>query len=166
MNTSGTFHISFDIDGDRELSRKIHGMLGSVTDWTPVWKTIAADWSSTMARKFDTEGAHEAGTDEQGNANPPWAPLSERYAAWKERHFPGAKILQRSGDLRAAATGPATVITPSSLSLTVDSPYALFHQSSRPRKRLPRRPFASLTPKQKSRWVRAFRDRIFEAARD
>jgi len=164
MNTSGTFHMSFDIDGDRELSRKIHGMLGSVTDWTPVWKTIAADWSATMAKRFDSEGAHEAGTDEEGNAIPAWLPLKKGYAAWKEKHFPGTKILQRSGDLRAAATGPATVITPTSLSLTVESPYALFHQSTRPRKRLPRRAFASLTVKQKSRWVKAFRDRIKAAA--
>ncbi len=164
-NASGTFHISFDIDGDRELSRKIHGMLGSVTDWTPVWKTIAADWSATMARKFDTEGGHEAGTDADGNANPSWAPLSERYARWKAKRFPGTKILQRTGSLREAATSPAVVTTPTSLNLTVDSPWALFHQSSEPRTCLPRRPFASLTAKQKSRWVKAFRDRIAAAAR-
>lgn len=28
-----------------------------------------------------------------------WAPLSEQYAAWKEQHFPGQPILQRSGEL-------------------------------------------------------------------
>lgn len=155
-NRTGTFHISFDIDGDRELSRKLHGMLGAVTDWTPVWKTISADWSATMARKFDSEGAHE------GEA---WAPLSVTYAAWKRRHHPGMGILQRTGKLRAAAVDPATTITPTSLRLTVGSPYAIFHQSSRPRTKLPRRPFASLTARQKSRWVKAFRDRIHEAAK-
>jgi len=164
-NASGKFHISFDIDGDRELSRKIHGMLGSVTDWTPVWKTIAADWSATMARKFDTEGGHEAGTDADGNANPPWAPLSDRYARWKAKHFAGTKILQRTGSLREAATSPAVVTTPTSLNLTVNAAWGLYHQSSEPRTWLPRRPFASLTAKQKSRWVKAFRDRIAEAAK-
>lgn len=164
MNRTGTFHISFDIDGDRELSRKLHGMLGAVSDWSPVWKTISTDWSTTMARKFDTEGAHEAGTAADGTPNPAWAPLSAKYAAWKRRQYPGMGILQRTGKLRKAAVDPATTITPTSLRLTVGSPYAIYHQSSRPRTKLPRRAFASLTAKQKSRWVKAFRDRIHDAA--
>ena len=163
--STGTFHISFDIDGDRELSRKLHGMLGAVSDWTPVWQTIQTDWSATMARKFDTEGAHEAGTDADGNPNPAWAPLSAKYAAWKAKHYPGMKILQRTGELRKASVDPETTITPTSLRLTVGSAYALYHQSSEPRSILPRRAFASLTAKQKSRWVKAFRDRIHEAAK-
>lgn len=99
-----TLHFSIDIDGDRELSRKIHGLTRAVSDWSPAFKAMAADWSSTMEQKFSTEGGHEAGTDAEGNPNPPWAPLSARYAAWKARKYPGKGILEATGELREAAT--------------------------------------------------------------
>ena len=158
----GDLHLSLDIDGDRELSRKLHGLLNRVTDLEPVFKAIAADWSLTMARKFASGGAYEAGTDAQGQANPAWAPLSPRYAAWKAAHYPGSTILQRTGALRQAAVNPQVTTSATSLRLVVDNAWALYHQSSRPRTRLPRRPFASLTAKQKSRWVKAFRDHILQ----
>ncbi len=74
----GTIHFSFDIDGDRELSAKLHGLLHALTDWRPAFEAIAADWRATMAAKFETAGQHEAGTDDQGNPLPGWAPLFER----------------------------------------------------------------------------------------
>lgn len=35
-----------------------------------------------------------------------WAPLSVSYAKWKEAHYPGKPILELTGALRAALTGP------------------------------------------------------------
>ncbi len=158
---SGTFHISFDIDGDRELSRKLHGMLGAVSDWSPAFAKVAADWSDTMDRKFAAEGNLETGSEQAG-----WAPLSPKYAAWKAKHYPGKGILQRTGALREAAVNPETTISPKRLRMVVNNPYGIYHQSSRPRSsNLPRRAWASFTAKQKARWVKAFRDQIHEAAK-
>ncbi|NUP99211.1 MAG: phage virion morphogenesis protein [Armatimonadetes bacterium] len=111
------------------MSRKLHGLLHQVSDLRPAFEAMAADWSTTMQRKFESEGAHEAGTDEAGTPNPPWEPLSARYAAWKARHYPGMPILQRTGALRQAAVHPQTDITADSLTLTVDVPYAIYHQA-------------------------------------
>jgi phage gpG-like protein len=33
-----------------------------------------------------------------------WAPLSTAYAKWKAKHFPGKRILERTGELRRAAS--------------------------------------------------------------
>lgn len=151
---TGNLKLSIDIDGDRELSRKLHGYLGRLDDWTGFFQDVVKDWSETMARKFAAEGAIE------GDGK--WADLSARYAAWKQRKFPGAKLLTRTGRLRSAAVNPETSIKPTQLRMTIDVPYAVYHQSSRPRKVLPRRPFASLTSKQKSRWIAALRKRIWD----
>ena len=156
----GDLYFSLDIDGTRELSRRLHGLLNRVTNLEPAFKVMAADWSTTMAAKFDSGGAFEAGTDAEGNPNPPWQPLSQRYGAWKARHYPGRGLLIRTGALRAAAVSPETDIQALSLRLEVDNAWALYHQSTRPRTILPRRPFASLTAKQKGRWIKAIRDHI------
>lgn len=157
----GNLKVTLDIDGERQLSRKLHGLLHQVSDLRPAFEAMAADWSTTMQRKFESEGAHEAGTDEAGTPNPPWEPLSARYAAWKARHYPGMPILQRTGALRQAAVHPQTDVTADSLTLTVDVPYAIYHQArARGKAQFPRRPFASLTARQKSRWIRALRDHI------
>jgi len=161
----GTLHFSFDIDGDREVSVKLHGLMAAVTDFSPAFKVMARDWSTTMAAKFAASGDFETGTDEEGNPNPGWAPLAPSYAAYKQRRFGNQPLLVRTGALRQAAVNPREVITETSLRLTVASAYALYHQSSRPRtSNLPRRAFASLTAKQGGRWVRAVREQIKKAA--
>jgi hypothetical protein len=33
-----------------------------------------------------------------------WAPLSTKYAQWKAKHFPGKRVLERTGELRRAAS--------------------------------------------------------------
>jgi hypothetical protein len=149
---NGGFSISFDIAGERQLSRRIHGLIGAMSDWTPVWKTLQADWSATMLARFSSEGAHEGQK---------WAPLSEAYARWKRKHYPGAnRILYRTGALQMAAAMPETTMSPTRLEMSVDVPYAIYHQSAEPRSIMPRRAFASFSAQQKTRWVRAFNEHI------
>jgi len=80
-----------------------------------------------VARQFDAQGAGP----EMGS----WAPLSESYAAWKEKHYPGQPILVRTGKLRAALTdsnapGARRDVSGESLSYgTTGIPYASAHQT-------------------------------------
>lgn len=152
---TGRLSFSVDIDGDRELSRTLHGYLGRMTDLRPLWAFILTDWQFTQQNLFMAEGAYEG--------QERWAELSKRYAAWKRRKYPGRGILVRTGAMREATTDPDAEITDTSLTITVDSPYAIYHQSSRPRtSHLPRRAFASLTGKQKSRWMGFLRRHLWE----
>lgn len=87
------------------------------------------------AKQFDAEGSGpQAGS---------WAPLSTTYAKWKEAHFPGKPILERTGALRGALTGPAPYarrdVSGDTLSFgTIGLPYASFHQTGT--RRMPARP--------------------------
>lgn len=76
-------------------------------------------------QQFDSEGGGQTGS---------WAPLSEQYAAWKEKNFPGRKILDRTGTLREALTNGTSVFARREMSAdnfvfgTSGVPYATFHQ--------------------------------------
>jgi len=85
---------------------------------------------------------------------PGWAPLSPAYAEWKQQHFPGKPILQRTGALYGAMTsasrfgGSQSKISGDTLSIAPTVPYFRFHQQGTGR--MPARPmidFSELEPK-------------------
>ena len=77
-----------------------------------------------------------------------WPQLSEAYARWKARNYPGKGILELTGAYRSAATqvgAPGNSITTTENSLTYGVEgldYALFHESGT--NRLPARPVFDL----------------------
>jgi len=97
--TAARVDLRLSILGEIQLHRALAGRIRAVTDFTPVWNHIADDYDDMMQTAFDHQGAYEG--------NPAWAPLSPKYAAWKARHYPGAKILFRTGALLHALTGGA-----------------------------------------------------------
>jgi len=67
-------------------------------DLTPVWARILLDFYLIEAEVYAAQGAAHGGTK--------WPELDEQYAAWKQRHFPGAQIGVLTGMTREALTGP------------------------------------------------------------
>lgn len=122
---------------DRGIARFSDGL----TDYRPIWPIIEDDFYAQEKAQFETEGK------EGGEA---WQQLAPEYAGWKELHYPGKPILQRTGDLVASLTSgthPDSVRVRERKTLTLGSklPYAIYHQSPAPRKALPRRPAIMLT---------------------
>lgn len=77
-------------------------------------------------KQFEAQGA--------GPVSGSWAPLSVSYAKWKQAHFPGKPILERTGKLKDALTGPGSNsrrdVSGNELSFgTVGLPYASSHQT-------------------------------------
>jgi phage gpG-like protein len=92
----------------------------------------------------------EQGRDASGRFAKKQRVIHGGYAAWKEAHFPGKPILERTGDLVSSLTNPNdpnTVRVEARKTLTLGSriPYAIYHQSLEPRTKLPRRPEIMLT---------------------
>ena len=120
---------------DRAIARFADG----VTDYRPMWPVIEDDFYSLVGRQFATEGA-EGGTA--------WVSLSDAYGTWKEIHYPGKPILQRTGELMASLTSPTApgavrVEERKTLTLGTTVPYAIYHQ--RGTKKMPARPEIRLT---------------------
>jgi phage gpG-like protein len=118
------FRFRLELAGEVAMDRGIARFADGVADYRPVWPVIEDDFYAQIKDQFKTEGA-EGGEK--------WAPLSPEYAGYKEAHFPGKPILQRTGDLYESLTNPNSangVRKEERKTLTLGStiPYAVFHQ--------------------------------------
>lgn len=60
-----------------------------------VFPELVSVFEEGMERQFEARGGGSTGA---------WAPLSPKYAAWKEKNFPGLPLLERTHALRDALT--------------------------------------------------------------
>jgi len=156
---ANAFKLRLKIDGYTEFNRAIHGAMANADDLEPLFAAIAAEVRASIAARFAAEGA--------ADGQPAWAPLSADYAAWKAKRADRKEnplrqqILQRTGALLEAATNPTTTTTATSLTMTIENDYAIYHESRRPRgSRLPRRAFMALSGKQRARVTSLLREHL------
>ncbi|MBI2301790.1 MAG: phage virion morphogenesis protein [Armatimonadetes bacterium] len=151
----GYLNLSFEVDGRVELDRTLHGYVARVEDWKPFFRSLAADFREMERERFAAQGAFE-GEDA-------WAPLDETYRSHKERVYGQKPILQATGAMFEAVVNPEEKAEDLQLTLTIDSAYALYHQSDKPREsNLPRRAIIALGARRKSKWTGMMRDYIWE----
>lgn len=101
-------------------------------DWRGFWARIFIPiYIDDVQQNFETEG--ELSTP--GG----WPSLEAPYAAWKARHFPGTKILERTRRLRESLSlsgvgGRDQLLEarPTALRFGTKVPYARFHLTHRP----------------------------------
>lgn len=147
---AGSVEFRFELEGEVQMHRRLTGVMARMISWRPAFRLIAEDFRAHMASVFDSEG----GATKSGQ----WPPLSSAYAKWKARHYPGRPILVRTGTLRESLTKaghPEAIqdLSDDALSIGTSVPYAIYHQSIRPRKRLPRRAMIDLPESVKARWL-------------
>jgi phage gpG-like protein len=136
------FRFRLDIAGEIQMDRGIAHFADGVADYRPIWPVIEDDFYALEKDQFKTEGA-------EGGER--WKELSEGYAYWKEKEYPGKPILERTGDLKKSLTSPndpntVRIEERKTLTLGTRIPYAIYHQSIEPRtSNLPRRPEIMLT---------------------
>lgn len=130
--------IEVKVEGDEELKRAFDLMLSRVTDWRPFWPDFAAVFYVSEQARFASEGFGA------------WPPLSDGYRRWKEKHYPGQKILSLSGALRESLTsksGASAVYEEAAMELTMGTTihYAKYHQYGAPSRNLRPRPPIDIT---------------------
>ena len=121
------------------LDRSIGQLSESLMDGFD-WASLAPTVAEAADRIFASEG--------RGG----WPQLSEAYARWKSKHYPGKGILELTGAYRRAATqvgAPHNVVEVGDDHLTYgvegfDPNYPLFHEAPREGSRLPARPVFEL----------------------
>src|SRR5580765_3894261 len=118
-------------EGEEGLARAFGLMSGAVNDWRPYWADIAAVFYISESARFSSGGF---GT---------WPPLSDGYARWKAKHYPGRPILVRTGALQeslTSRTGAGAIYeeSPLELNLGTNIPYAKYHQTGT--SKMPARP--------------------------
>lgn len=158
------FRVRFIGPGFEAFSRTFTQITEDLQDWTEPFDMIQADFYNMMRLRFAGEGAHE------GEAA--WAPLSPKYAEWKAREAPGAKILHLDGNLEAAATNPGAPGAiqerePRRMAIWIERfvggwNLAYLHQFGT--RRMPARPVVRVGGDTKIRWVRILRDYFYGRA--
>jgi phage gpG-like protein len=123
---------------------------------------LASALEGIIAEQFEAEG--------KGPDSGKWAPLSEDYAKWKEQHFPGMPILQRTGLLMAglissdAPTANRDISGDTLAFGTKGVPYASYHQTGTPK--MPERPPIDLDGENRKALIRAARSGVTDAIRE
>lgn len=116
---------TINVAGETQMDKGIARFAEGLSDYRPIWPLVYANFLAEAKAQFASEG-------ESGGEH--WAPLSPEYARWKEAHYPGKPILERTGDLMRSLTekdAPHAVFQsePRKLTMGSDLIYALFHQT-------------------------------------
>lgn len=146
-----SLHIEFDFPDGNKFHRMFNNLEQIPDDFSEPLSQMADDFYSEEERIFNEEG-------------PGWAPLKPEVQKRKERKFPGAPILVRTGALKASLTsdkakGSVYELTPDTLKLgtslkTPDGNYnlGLLHQFGAPRNNMPARPPIQQTQRLQRSW--------------
>lgn len=142
-------HIRFSFFGEEQVDRSLMAFAERSSDLTPAWELIRQRFVAYEQKWFSSEG--------DGN----WPALSPDYARWKAKHFPGQKILVRTGQLKASLEGPdIAIMEPSYAVFGTGDPVAAYHQTGGGN--LPRRRVIDLDDDERTEWVRVLQRYLVE----
>lgn len=115
--------ITIGIQGDRQFDALLASRKRRIDDWQPFWAQIRNFLIGVMKEQFATEGSRAL----------KWEALSPRYAAWKERNYPGKTILRLTDRLYNSLTrvgSPDMIYEPEDKGMLFGTrvPYAGKHQ--------------------------------------
>lgn len=118
--------LRFNLDGAEEFSLVLDRFQVNYQSAEPAFQAMANLQRSIWQKQFDAEGAYTGAR---------WAALSPPYRRWKAKHYPGRKILERTGLLRESLTQRPFGIDEVKDDLMVIGtgvPYASYHQKGAP----------------------------------
>jgi phage gpG-like protein len=155
---AGGLEIELDVFGTRVVRRRMLRFADAAEDMRPAWDDVAAILEGATRRNFQTRGV-------SGGSR--WRDLNEDYAEATGRR-PGERILRLSDRLYDSLTNPQHAehvfeSEPDSMRWGSRVPYGKFHQSLRPRRKIPYRPPVRLSENAKRGVTRAIQRRIVAA---
>ena len=121
--------IDIIVKGDKETKAKLNRLGKSIYNLKNAMELIGRD----SARYFSNQGFSSQG----GVFGSPWPPLSTRTLTSKNKSYPGRPPLVRTGQMQNSFEFNASS---SSVVIGNTSPHFKYHQSTLPRRKLPRRP--------------------------
>ena len=136
------FNAVIDEEAVKLLDLDFERYVDQVTDLRPVWKAGDSVWKREIGRVFQNEGNPDGEK---------WVGLSKTTAKERKKKGFGAyhPILVRTGRLRDSVVGRTKDTIDNmyhdSWLIGTTVPYGTYHQSRRPRRKLPRRAFLVIT---------------------
>lgn len=142
-------NIQITVSGSTEVIKKLQAFEVELNDWHDVFNNVGDYLMDVYSRQvFSTEG---------GILGDRWADLSPAYELWKAKRYAGRGILEASGRLKG---GFQKRIGSQDMEIKNTTPYAVYHQSTEPRSKIPRRPIIGMSGDIESKVIRYFVDGI------
>jgi hypothetical protein len=134
------FRLRFLFEGQVVIDREVAAVESRLSDVSPAWPAFVRAFREIVGRAFTSEGA---------STGKPWKALAPSTQGDRRRAGFGAAhpILRRTNELYNSIMGGGggfVETTPTTIALGSNDPIFWYHQSARPRKRLPRRPMVLL----------------------
>lgn len=153
------FRFKFEVDGAVQFDRAFLRVQERIEDLRPVWDGVEREFHAIEREQFESEGS--AGRSGK------WAPLSRKYAEQKEKKYPGAQILERTGALKRSLTSETehSTVTKEKQEFAIGTslPYAKYHQ--RGGKHLPQREIISFSDTQRTRLMKEIQKGLLQIIR-
>jgi phage gpG-like protein len=144
-----SFQISWEIEGKTQLSRVLIGMESSMKDYTFPFRQSADYLHHTFAVDvFETQGAA---------IGEKWKRLSPATVSRKARQGMPDTPLIATGNMRASFQ---TEVSKDQAVISNTAEYFKYHQSNKPREKIPRRVMMKLAEDQKQQIVKYFQEHI------
>ena len=141
-------NLELKVEGTKELIAAFEKVQDGVADLrkNAIWFKVQQAAYKEIKAQFAGEGIGPSGK---------WKELSSPYKEYKAKKYGDVPILQASGRLWKSLTreNDDAVVDKQPLEMTLGTtvPYAKYHQSKEPRKKIPFRPFWDFTNEQKER---------------
>lgn len=153
----GGARIQITVDGKDQFDRTFSRLDANFDDLTPIWPDVRDVFWRFEKEQFESEGSK--------GASGQWKRLSKRYARQKiERYGAGKKILEATGELRDALTGPnpGSYYTHTKKEVAIGTTLArgIYHQ--RGSDRLPKREPISLSNEQKKEMMKVIQGALIK----
>lgn len=133
-----------DLEGEKQLSRRLLIVSDGISDWRDPLTNIAGELHNAIDSNFDSRGGLFGG----------WAPAAFDY---------GHPLMEDSGELRENFQDE---IGSDFVKITNPTPYFPYHQSNQPRSKLPRRVMMKLDQQRKTFITKAFQEHIVNTIRN
>lgn len=139
------FQLSWKIEGEQQLLRNLRGVSETMGDWQPAFEEAAEELKDIFSNDvFATKGK---AIDED------WESLKPSYLAAKRRKGYPPDPLIKTGEMQKSFK---TLAKTDHAKVWNAIAYAEYHQSNKPRKKLPRRVMLKLGNDQKAMIVKTF----------
>jgi len=141
--------LEWSIEGEKQLSRRLRGLENDIKDFSPAFKKSASKLKSIFSRDVFSSRGQVIGEK--------WKRLSPYTVAQKARQGFPSDPLVRTGKMKNSFT---TKYGPREATISNTAEYFKYHQSNKPRSRIPRRVMMKLGNNQKEMVVKEFQNYI------
>lgn len=138
----------FEIEGEEQLVRRISDLDISMKDWTPEFQKVGGLLKKTFRDNFSSEGAL---------IGERWAPLKPATLLQKQRLGYPPDILIRTQRMKNSFQDRPTNLF---VEISNTAPWFIYHQSNKPRRKLPRRVMMRIDNRRKEEIVKIFQKAV------